>query len=949
MKFPNSTLSNSSSTMCSNEVWLIFPTTYLVLYVLGLSFSLIVFCVGSLLARNKSLMKCNKHIANFRRLKQFARTLRSGDTLLSQVLISAVLLCNLVYMFLAIQRAYHSGIRCFYSLAEVVDIAVEIAITPLLIIFFAIRLLSSDNIVLFWIKMHTIVDVVTLPNTFIFLYLGQDWLVTKTLRFIWLTQLLEVFRFLPFIRSQDTIEAIGIMVRLLALWLGATGFIHMLETMGDPWKNFSNKESTTFLEYAYFTIVTLSTVGYGDISATTDIGRAFMTFFIIAGIAFFAFALPSLVDIAIDFYHRTQWRKFDMTRVPRHILVCGHITHVTVSDFLKDFLHKDRGDRKTHVLLMHTARPDTNLRKILHLYYTRVQYTIGSALNAKDLTKAKIHECWAVYILARKHCDFPEREDQENLLRLVSIKNTACNIPVTIQVLLSSSKEKVGYIPHTNIDSVICLSELKLGLLAQNTLCPGFSTLVSNLFNASEALPKMEGWRRLYSQGVSREIYITHFSHAFDGMSFFETAQICYETLGLILLAVEDKESRKFYISPSSVAHPHLKMRVANLEHPESIMLGYFIGEDQDHVNRVSFYRERIEQMKDIGTFPLLKSKNSSLIKRRSSMYLTLPRGGLVKSPLLHTTAASTDQNLHLNYPRPMEDCITKQLLSNHILLCVVADGSSSALNLRNFLEPLRRKTKSREDIVPVTIVANKEYLEKEWSNISCFPEVALAFGNPLDWTTLSLAGVETCRVCVILTAFKGEEHEEASIRDKGAILCSLMIRNHFKRMDSAANPPFIILDLNEKSNVQFLDFESEYADGHVHITQPFACGEVLASSFFDSITSSTFHSPGNIFLLEQFISGAKNEHCSTMSSIHLVPLSEFHFHETMCTFKQLYTSMLMQQKTVVAISRLLISPLESSHHENNSAQRFIVTAPPPDTQLDPSDHILILEEVFHQ
>jgi hypothetical protein len=291
------------------------------------------------------------------------------------------------------------------------------------------------------------------------------------------------------------------------------------------------------------------------------------------------------------------------------------------------------------------------------------------------------------------------------------------------------------------------------------------------------------------------------------------------------------------------------------------------------------------------------------------------------------------------------------QQLKNHIVVCVIADNSSPALNFQHFLLPLRRKTVPKDELIPVTIVSNRKYLEKEWKFISSFPDVRVVWGSPLDWNTLSLAGVEQCSVCVILTAFKGNKEQESSIRDKGAILCSLMIHNQFKQMESNVEPPFIIADLNEDSNIQFLDFDNKVRhDRRVHLTQPFACGEVLASLFFDSITSSSFHSPGNIFLVEQLISGDANERCPTPSSISIVPLSQLISPELLhtCTFSQLYTSMLNQHQTVVAVSRLLNPPLintVSNQQGTLLSQRCIVTAPPPGTVLLPSDNILLLKE----
>lgn len=966
----------SSNTTCSGlNSWFLYIPVYLVLYVAGIAISSTAFIIGHLLVRSRKKLAIGVRdwsdylLASYRRLKQLCRKTVSGDNLFSQVVITITLLCNLVYMILAFLRAYHPEIRCFSSLAEVPDLAVELVISIPLILFFLIRLLAADNL-LFWFKIHNIIDVITLPNVFISISLGQDWLDTKALRFVWLTQLTDILRFLPFINSQDTIDAVAILVRLIALWMGATGLIHLLESTGDPWKDFDNKQSASFLSYAYFIMVTMSTVGYGDLFAMTDSGRAFMTFFIIAGIAFFAFALPNLVDLVINYYHNTQWSKFDTTRVPRHVLVCGHITHTTVSDFLKDFLHEDRGDRKTHVLFMHTDRPTPELRKVLRSYYTRVQYVVGSVLKSSDLAKAKIpandkfSECKAVFILAEKHSQDPATEDQENLLRLVSIKNTASNIPVTIQVLLSSSKEMITYIPHTTSDVVICLSELKLGLLAQSCLCPGLSTLVGNFFYASQELEDASGWLELYGKGVSKELYITTFSSAFTGMTFYSAAALCYEKMGLTLLAVEDKLTNKLYLSPSDALHPNLTVKGCSQDDNfGSAMLGYFIGTDKKDVDRVSVYQEEEEG----------EGKESSGIKVRRAIPLKPKRKNRISihqtTPFSPSFCKTSPSQFHLTAPRPMSSCVLGKggMTANrdHVLLCVFADEKSSVLHLRNFLKPLRRSTIPETSLLPVTIISNEQYLEKEWPCINDFPAVSVLPGSPLDWNTLCQAGVETCRVCVILTGSKkDEEMEEASLRDKEAILCSLMIHNHHT---SNSSPPLVITDLIEESNVQFLDIEDEDDDdGNIYSAQPFACGEAFAASLFDSITSSTFHSPGIMLLVEQLISCSTNDYCSTQSTITSTPLSQLPPSTPQSSFGQLYDHMLSRNQTPVAISRLLdstrsngtatvpastgaLSAIVPMTTQAINCQRFVVTAPPPDTPLLQSDHILILAETPSQ
>lgn len=47
----------------------------------------------------------------------------------------------------------------------------------------------------------------------------------------------------------------------------------------------------TFIAALYFSVVTISTVGYGDITPTTDLGKWFCIFYMLIGIALIGLAL----------------------------------------------------------------------------------------------------------------------------------------------------------------------------------------------------------------------------------------------------------------------------------------------------------------------------------------------------------------------------------------------------------------------------------------------------------------------------------------------------------------------------------------------------------------------------------------------------------------------------------------------------------------------------------
>lgn len=56
-----------------------------------------------------------------------------------------------------------------------------------------------------------------------------------------------------------------------------------LENSGDP-LNFENSQPLSYWTCVYFLIVTMSTVGYGDVYCETVLGRTFLVFFLLVGL-----------------------------------------------------------------------------------------------------------------------------------------------------------------------------------------------------------------------------------------------------------------------------------------------------------------------------------------------------------------------------------------------------------------------------------------------------------------------------------------------------------------------------------------------------------------------------------------------------------------------------------------------------------------------------------------
>jgi len=60
--------------------------------------------------------------------------------------------------------------------------------------------------------------------------------------------------------------------------------VFKVENSGDPFDNFANVNPLSYWDCVYFTLVTMSTVGYGDVYCHTTLGRFFMVFFILGAL-----------------------------------------------------------------------------------------------------------------------------------------------------------------------------------------------------------------------------------------------------------------------------------------------------------------------------------------------------------------------------------------------------------------------------------------------------------------------------------------------------------------------------------------------------------------------------------------------------------------------------------------------------------------------------------------
>ncbi|XP_037912359.1 calcium-activated potassium channel slowpoke isoform X47 [Hermetia illucens] len=537
--------------------------------------------------------------------KDWAGELISGQTTTGRILVVLVFILSIASLIIYFIDASSEEVERCQKWSNNITQQIDLAFNIFFMVYFFIRFIAASDKLWFMLEMYSFVDYFTIPPSFVSIYLDRTWIGLRFLRALRLMTVPDILQYLNILKTSSSIRLAQLVSIFISVWLTAAGIIHLLENSGDP-LDFNNPHQLSYWTCVYFLIVTMSTVGYGDVYCVTVLGRTFLVFFLLVGLAVFASWIPEITELAAQRSKYGGTYSKDVRR--RHIVVCGHITYESVSHFLKDFLHEDREDVDVEVVFLHRKPPDLELEGLFKRHFTTVEFFQGTIMNPIDLQRVKVHEADACLVLANKYCQDPDAEDAANIMRVISIKNYSDDIRVIIQLMQYHNKAYLLNIPSWDWkqgDDVICLAELKLGFIAQSCLAPGFSTMMANLFamRSFKTSPDTQVWQNDYLQGTGCEMYTETLSPSFTGMTFPQASELCFTKLKLLLLAIEIKGSEDGVDSKISINPRGAKIQ-ANTQ-------GFFIAQSADEVKRAWFYCKAChEDIKDETLIKKCKCKN---------------------------------------------------------------------------------------------------------------------------------------------------------------------------------------------------------------------------------------------------------------------------------------------------------------------------------------------------
>jgi voltage-gated potassium channel len=232
----------------------------------------------------------------------------------------------------------------------------------------------------------------------------------------------------------------------------------------------SRFEKLSFGDGLWWSIVTMSTVGYGDISPKSIGGRLIAMTLIVTGVAVFTYALGEGTHAIIE--HNKLRRRTRVYNYTDHIIFCGWSRRVP------DIIHELRGDPRTNRANVLVIAPQEGLTLPED---RRVEFIPGEVTEI-TLRQANLDKALTVIIVGDDTLD-PVTRDSRVVLAALTVESVNPNVYTVAQLAETSN---VPHCKRAHVDEVVVSSDFSSKMLSRAALDHGMSKVFADLMCARD-------------------------------------------------------------------------------------------------------------------------------------------------------------------------------------------------------------------------------------------------------------------------------------------------------------------------------------------------------------------------------------------------------------------------------------------------------------------------------
>ena len=228
----------------------------------------------------------------------------------------------------------------------------------------------------------------------------------------------------------------------------------------------------SFKDALWWSVVTVATVGYGDIVPKTELGRLFASLSILSGVVLISLftATVSSVFVARKIKESQGLQDINFTN---HTLICGW--NPQVEDVLRIF---DRyHSTQLQIVLVNEAPPERIETTINAFNNIEIKFVRGDFSRETILNRANVKSALSAIVVPDAGA---AGADEKTLLAILTMKSINPKLKVCAHIL---NRENRQHVKRANADEVVVSDQHTAFFLANNILYPGAAQVASEMLD----------------------------------------------------------------------------------------------------------------------------------------------------------------------------------------------------------------------------------------------------------------------------------------------------------------------------------------------------------------------------------------------------------------------------------------------------------------------------------
>ncbi|CAK9201922.1 unnamed protein product [Sphagnum troendelagicum] len=423
-------------------------------------------------------------------------------------------------------------------------------ISIVFVVDYILRIYSAPVRLLYIFSIWGFLDLISaIPIILLFRKARKGASIIRLLQFLRIIRILTLMRKVGIAGSTISQQILLLVVSTFGVVFLIAGLLQWVEYDGAPQaeKNLCpGGPCINFWDAFYFIIVTISTVGYGDITPKTQLGQLVAMGTILLALVVLPIQIGHITYLAS---RRPYGGSMSGRKVinSRYLIVSGSISFRTIQECLAEFFNpthcEDLESYPLRVTILAPFSPSFELKSLLSLYDGMAKFIEGSPVRQSDLERCSADHAHAFFLLADPEAEDSKMEDSAQIVKALAVHRFCGDkVRVIVEVLEPETQTSTVW-DETRKGGIeiICPVKIHYKMIARSCLVKGLYTFITNLFTSEikiQGLPK-HSFMHEYFHSFDNEVYPMILPKAFHDMLFEEVVEFVFTTFNVVLFALD--------------------------------------------------------------------------------------------------------------------------------------------------------------------------------------------------------------------------------------------------------------------------------------------------------------------------------------------------------------------------------------------------------------------------